>query len=111
LGLSLPHTALAPSGQPIWLDMGARSARAILRLLQLQWGAANVLTDASVRNAMVLHAAFGGSTNLLLQLPAIAHAAGLRRPTASDWTEVNRSTPRLVDVLPNGPQSFATVQV
>src|SRR6185437_220884 len=111
LGLSLPHTALAPSGQPIWLDMGARSARAILRLLQLQWGAANVLTDASVRNAMVLHAAFGGSTNLLLHLPAIAHAAGLRRPTASDWTEVNRSTPRLVDVLPNGPQSFATVQV
>jgi xylonate dehydratase len=111
LGLSLPHTALAPSGQPIWLDMGTRSARAILRLLQLQWGAADVLTDASVRNAMVLHAAFGGSTNLLLHVPAIAHAAGLRRPTARDWTEVNRSTPRLVDALPNGPQSFATVQV
>jgi putative YjhG/YagF family dehydratase len=91
--------------------MGARSARAILRLLQLQWGAADVLTDASVRNAMVLHAAFGGSTNLLLHVPAIAHAAGLRRPTARDWTEVNRSTPRLVDALPNGPQSFATVQV
>src|SRR6185437_3690667 len=111
LGLSLPHTALAPSGQPIWLDMGARSARAILRLLQLQWGAANVLTDAWVRNAMVLHAAFGGSTNLLLHVPAIAHAAGLRRPTVDDWTRINRAVPRLVDALPNGPRNFATVQV
>src|SRR6185437_10472704 len=111
LGLSLPHTALAPSGQPIWLDMGARSARAMLRLLHLQWGTADVLTDASVRNAMVLHAAFGGSTNLLLHVPAIAQAAKLQRPTARDWTEVNRSIPRLVDVLPNGPQNFATVQV
>ena len=111
LGLALPHTALAPSGQPIWLDMGTRAARAMLRLLQLQWGTQDVLTDASVRNAMVLHAAFGGSTNLLLHVPAIAHAAKLRRPTAKDWTEVNRSIPRLVDVLPNGPQYFATVQV
>ena len=111
LGLALPHTALAPSGQPVWLDMGTRSARAMLRLLQLEWGAADVLTDASVHNAMVLHAAFGGSTNLLLHVPAIAHAAKLRRPTARDWTEVNRSIPRLVDVLPNGPQHFATVQV
>jgi putative YjhG/YagF family dehydratase len=60
---------------------------------------------------MVLHAAFGGSTNLLLHIPAIAHAARLRRPTASDWAEVNRQTPRLVDALPNGPRNFATVQV
>jgi dihydroxyacid dehydratase/phosphogluconate dehydratase len=39
---------------------------------------------------MVLHAAFGGSTNLLLHIPAIAHAAKLHRPTADDWSEVNR---------------------
>lgn len=111
LGLSLPHSALAPSGQPIWLDMAARSARTIVRLHQLQMGVADILTPASLHNAMVLHAAFGGSTNLLLHLPAIAHAAGLARPTRSDWSEVNRHTPRLVDVLPNGPQYFATVQV
>ncbi|HEV2324107.1 MAG TPA: dihydroxy-acid dehydratase, partial [Terracidiphilus sp.] len=111
LGLALPHTALAPSGQPIWLDMGTRAARAAMRLLEMNMGASDVVTDASVRNAMVLHAAFGGSTNLLLHLPAIAHAAKLRRPTAQDWTEVNRSIPRLVDVLPNGPRNFATVQV
>ncbi len=111
LGLALPHTALAPSGQPIWLDAARRSARAILRLHQLGIGVADVLTPAAIRNAMVLHAAFGGSTNLLLHIPAIAHAARLHRPTSSDWAEVNRQTPRLVDALPNGPRNFATVQV
>ncbi len=111
LGLSLPHTALAPSGHAIWLDGARRSARALMRLHQLHLGAADVLTDASVRNAMVLHAAFGGSTNLLLHLPAIAFSAGLRRPTVDDWVEINRLVPRLVDALPNGPRGFATVQV
>jgi putative YjhG/YagF family dehydratase len=111
LGLSLPHTALAPSGQPIWLDAARRSARALLRLHQLGLGAETILTSAAIRNAMVLHAAFGGSTNLLIHVPAIAHAAGLPRPTASDWAEINRHVPRLVDALPNGPRGFATVQV
>jgi putative YjhG/YagF family dehydratase len=111
LGLSLPHTALAPSGQPIWLDGARRSARALKRLQELGLGTSDVLTSAALKNAMVVHAAFGGSTNLLLHLPAIAFAAGLRRPTASDWAEVNRQVPRLVDALPNGPQNFATVQV
>jgi dihydroxyacid dehydratase/phosphogluconate dehydratase len=82
-----------------------------LRLHQLGIGVEEVLTPAAIRNAMVLHAAFGGSTNLLLHIPAIAHAAKLQRPTASDWAEVNRQTPRLVDALPNGPRNFATVQV
>ena len=111
LGLALPHSALAPSGQPIWLNAAARSARALLRLAQLGIGTRDILTDAALRNAMVLHAAFGGSTNLLLHIPAIAHAAGLRRPTVADWTHINREVPRLVDALPNGPRNFATAQV
>ena len=111
LGLSLTHSALAPSGQAVWLDAAARSARAILRMTQLGIGTADILTDAAIRNAMVVHAAFGGSTNLLLHVPAIAHAAGLTRPSAADWAAVNRAVPRLVDALPNGPNNFATVQV
>lgn len=111
LGLSLPHTALAPSGQPVWLDAATRSARALKRLHALGLGMRDVLTDAAVRNAMVLHAAFGGSTNLLLHLPAIAFSAGLQRPGVDDWIAVNRAVPRLVDALPNGPRGFATVQV
>jgi putative YjhG/YagF family dehydratase len=111
LGLALPHSALAPSGQPVWLDAARRSAQAVLRMYQLGMGVTDVLTPAALRNAMVVHAAFGGSTNLLLHVPAIAHAAGLSRPTASDWADVNRQVPRLVDALPNGPSNFATVQV
>jgi xylonate dehydratase len=111
LGLALPHTALAPSGQPIWLDAARRSARALLRLHQLQIATSQVLTDAAIHNAIVLHAAFGGSTNLLLHIPAIAHAAKLKRPQVSEWAEINRKVPRLVDALPNGPRNFATVQV
>ncbi len=111
LGLSLPHSALAPSGQPIWLDAAKRSARAMMRMHAMKLGLRDVLTDGAVRNAMALHAAFGGSTNLLLHLPAIAFSAGLKRPTRADWEEVNREVPRLVDALPNGPQGFATVQV
>jgi len=111
LGLSLPHTALAPSGQPVWLDAARRSARAILRMHQLGLGIGGILTPASLYNAMIVKAAFGGSTNLLIHIPAIAHAAGLTRPIVSDWVEVNRLVPRLVDALPNGPHNFATVQV
>jgi putative YjhG/YagF family dehydratase len=111
LGLTLPHAALAPSGQPIWLQMARASARAALRLLERGLTVRHVLTPQAVRNAMAVHAAMGGSTNLLLHIPAIAHAAGLPRPTVEDWIAVNRRTPRLVDVLPNGPRNHVTVQL
>jgi len=111
LGMALTHSALSPSGQPIWLDLARRSARAALALESRGITMKHILADASVRNAMTVHAAFGGSTNLILHLPAIAHAAGLNRPTVDDWTTVNRKIPRLVDVLPNGPRSHPTVQV
>ena len=111
LGLSLAHSALVPSGQPIWTDMARRSARALVSLEGRGITTSQILTDAAVRNAMTVHAAFGGSTNLLLHLTAVAHAAGLRRPTVEDWSDVNRSVPRLVDVLPNGPRNHPTVRV
>ena len=111
LGLSLAHSALVPSGQPIWRDMARRSARALVSLEGRGITTSQILTDAAVRNAMTVHAAFGGSTNLLLHLTAVAHAAGLRRPSVEDWSDVNRSVPRLVDVLPNGPRNHPTVRV
>lgn len=111
LGLALPHSALAPSGHPIWLDMARRSARAALHLKAAGTGTAQILTPQALENAMVLHAACGGSMNLIIHLAAVVFHAGLRRPTVQDWIRVNRSVPRLVDALPNGPRNFATVQV
>lgn len=111
LGLALPHSALAPSGQPVWLELADYSARALYMLASEGIKTSDILTPASIKNAMVVHAAFGGSTNLLLHIPAIAHAAKLPRPTVEDWIEINRKVPRLVDALPNGPVGYPTVSV
>ena len=111
LGLALPHSALAPSGQPVWFDIAERSAAALIGLADQSLTCRSVLSEASILNAMAVHAAFGGSTNLLLHIPAIAHAAGLRRPTVEDWISVNRKVPRLVSVLPNGPVHHPTIRV
>ncbi len=110
LGMSLPHAALAPSGQPVWRDLAVRSARALHRLEGRGTAMKDVLCDASLQNALAVHAACGGSTNLLLHVPAIAHAGGLRRPVVEDWIRMNQRVPRLVDVLPNGPRNHPTVQ-
>ena len=111
LGMALPHSALAPSGQPVWRDLAVRSAEALTELEAQRGTMSTLLSAASIRNAMTVHAAFGGSTNLLLHIPAIAHAAGLPRPTVQDWIAINRRVPRLVDVLPNGPVGHPTVRV
>jgi putative YjhG/YagF family dehydratase len=111
LGLSPLHSALAPSGSAVWKEIAVRAAELIVGLKKAKRGVNQILTDAAIRNAMVVHAAFGGSTNLLLHIPAIAHAAGLRRPTVADWEEVNAQVPRLVSVLPNGPVMHPTVNV
>ena len=103
LGLALPHAALAPSGQAVWRDLAVRSSRALVAMERDGITSADIVTDGALRNAMVVHAAFGGSTNLVLHIPAIAFAAGRQRPTVKEWDEVNRQVPRLVEVMPNGP--------
>lgn len=109
LGLALPHSALAPSGEPVWVDIANRSASAIIEMLKNGITTHDILTDHAIENAMMVHAAFGGSTNLLLHIPAIAHQADCRLPTVEDWIKINHKVPRLVSVLPNGPIYHPTV--
>ncbi|QKS72727.1 YjhG/YagF family D-xylonate dehydratase [Paenalkalicoccus suaedae] len=111
LGMTVPHGALAPSGQDIWKQMARQSVRALMGAVASKLTTRDIITDASIRNAMVVHAAFGGSTNLLLHIPALAHAAGCRVPDIEDWKEVNKQVPRLVSALPNGPYDHPTVRV
>ncbi|MGZ8940733.1 MAG: dihydroxy-acid dehydratase domain-containing protein, partial [Limisphaerales bacterium] len=87
-----------------------QSARAVVEMEGRKIRMRDILTEGSFRNAMAVHAAFGGSTNLLLHVPAIAHAAKIRRPTVEDWIAINRRCPRLVDVLPNGPTHHPTIR-
>ena len=109
LGLAVPHSALAPSGQAIWMESARRSVRALLKQKELDLTSRHLITEASVQNAMAVYSAFGGSTNLLLHLPAVAQAAGLEPPAIDAWIEVNRQVPRLVDALPNGPHTTVRV--
>ncbi len=111
LGMSLPHSALAPSGEAVWLDMAVQSADALINMQEKNIILKDILDEDSLYNAMAVHAAFGGSSNLLLHLPAVVYMAGVKRPDVEAWEEVNRLVPRLVDVLPNGPRNFRTVQV
>jgi len=111
LGMTVPHAALAPSGQPVWEEMARQSARAMMQLEEQGIRMKDILTEGAIRNAMAVHAAFGGSTNLLLHIPAFAHAAGVPVPTVQDWIRVNKKVPRLVSVLPNGPEYHPTVRV
>ena len=110
LGLSLPHSALSPSGYPVWFELATRSAKALTNLHKKKIGTFQILSTASIRNAMITHAACGGSSNLIIHLAAIAYHAGLERPTVKEWDEINRLVPRLVDVLPNGPNGYSTAQ-
>lgn len=111
MGLTVPHAALAPSGQSVWLDMARYAAESVMELAKRKLTLSDILTQDSISNAIAVHAAVGGSTNLLLHIPAIAHAAGLQRPTVDDWSDVNRRVSRFVDVLPNGPVNHPTVQL
>ena len=111
LGMSLTHAALAPSGHPIWLDAATRSAKAVLHLIARGIAMRDILNEAAFRNALIVHAAFGGSTNLVIHVPAVAYHAGVRRPTVEDWSAINRKVPRRVDALPNGPMFHPTARV
>ena len=110
-GIALPHSALSPSGEKVWLDIAHRSALALLNLSSKNISLNKILTQQALENAMLVYAAFGGSTNLLLHIPAVAYAAGLKIPTVEDWTRINKLVPRLVDALPNGPRNFPTINV
>ena len=111
LGMTVPHAALAPSGQPIWLEMARQSAAALWDQHQRKSTLKDVLTEDSFYNAIAVHAACGGSTNLLLHVPAVAFAAGVPRPPLELWKDINRKVTRFVDVLPNGPKYHPTVRL
>ncbi|MFM2219357.1 MAG: Dihydroxy-acid dehydratase [Planctomycetota bacterium] len=111
LGMTVPHAALAPSGQPVWLDLARQSAKVLWDQHHRKAKLSDILCEDSFHNAIAVHAACGGSTNLLLHIPAVAFAAGIPRPSLEMWSELNRKVSRFVDVLPNGPQFHPTIRL
>ena len=101
LGLALPGTALAPA-RGHWQRRRARDAGwQIARLVEQGLTADRILTQQALENALIVHAAFAGSTNALLHLPALARQLGLEC-TWDRFQQANDETPWIVNVRPSG---------
>jgi len=101
LGMALPSSALAPATFA-HIDRKAREAgRMITELCELGIKPSDIMTYEAFQNAMVVHAAIGGSTNALLHLPAIAHELEIDLPL-EDFDRINRRVPFIADVQPSG---------
>jgi dihydroxy-acid dehydratase len=101
LGLALPGSALVPEPLTKLLRYARAAGKQILRLLAEDLTPRRILTREAFENAIVVHAAIGGSTNALLHLPAIAHEVGLEI-TIDDFDRIHRQVPVLANVKTTG---------
>ncbi|UWQ21889.1 dihydroxy-acid dehydratase [Jannaschia sp. W003] len=101
IGLALPNSSGAPAPYESRDQYSIASGEAVMRLLELNIRARDVVTLKSLENAARVVACTGGSTNAGLHLPAIAHEAGIAF-TLQDVCEIFRDTPYFVDLKPGG---------
>lgn len=101
LGLALPGSALVPAPLSQLLRYARATGKQILRLIEQEITPRRILTPAAFENAMVVHAAVGGSTNALLHLPVIAREAGVEI-TPDDFDRIHRRVPVLANVKTSG---------
>ncbi|HEU0231590.1 MAG TPA: dihydroxy-acid dehydratase [Burkholderiaceae bacterium] len=101
LGMSLPYSSTMANVHEEKLASAAESARVLLRAIELDLKPRDIVTRASLENAVSVVMATGGSTNAVLHLLAIAHAAGVEW-TIDDFERVRRKVPVLCDLKPSG---------
>ena len=106
LGLSLPGSSTMAAEDAEKADSAAESARVLVAAIAAQRLPRDLLTRAAFRNAVAVVMAVGGSTNAVLHLPAMAHAAGVEL-TLDDFAEIGARVPVLCDLKPSG--RFVTV--
>ncbi len=101
LGLSLPGSAAPPATDRRRDGYARRSGIAVVEMLRLGITARDILTKEAFENAIAVVMAFGGSTNAVLHLLAIAHEANVEL-SLTDFTRVGAKVPHLADVKPFG---------
>jgi dihydroxy-acid dehydratase len=101
LGMSLPGSAAPPSADRRRDGFAHRSGEAVVNLLRKGITARDILTREAFENAIAVVMAFGGSTNAVLHLLAIAHEARVEL-TLDDFTRIGARVPHLADVKPFG---------
>lgn len=102
LGIALPGNGTVPAVYSERIRMAKQAGMKVMEMLERDIRPRDLITPASVHNGMVLDMAFGGSTNTMLHLTAIAHAAGCPI-TMDDWDRVSDVTPNLTRIAPAGP--------
>lgn len=108
LGMSLPGSSTQTAVSPEKRADCRSAGRALVELTRRGWTARHILTRRAFENAMVVGTALGGSTNLVLHLLAVAHAARVEL-TLEDFARVGRRTPVLADLKPIGEHSTASL--
>ncbi len=101
LGLALPGSALVPAPLAHLLRYARAAGKQILKLIDEEITPQRILTREAFENAIVIHAAVGGSTNMLLHLPVIAREAGVEI-TIDDFDRIHRQVPVLANVKTTG---------
>ena len=108
LGMSLPGSAAPPATDRRRDGFARRSGQAVIELLRRGITARDILTKEAFENAIAVVMAFGGSTNAVLHLLAIAHEAGVKL-TLEDFTAVGAKVPHLANVKPFGQHVMVDV--
>lgn len=104
LGMSLPgNSSVAATSSEIRL-IAYEAGRRILGLVREGVTARQVITPASVRNAIKMDMAVAASSNLILHIPAIAHEAGYDEPWWKCFDEASHEIPLLAHLVPSGPR-------
>ena len=101
LGLALPGSALVPEPLTKLLRYARAAGKQVLRLMAEDLTPRRILTREAFENAIIVHAAIGGSTNALLHVPAIAREAGVEI-TIDDFDRIHRQVPVLANVKTTG---------
>src|SRR5271156_218977 len=101
LGMSLPNSSAQNAISPAKMDDCRRAGAAVVEMLRRGIKPLDILTKRAFENAITVVIALGGSTNAVLHLLAIAHAAKVKL-TIDDFTRIGKRVPVLADLKPSG---------
>jgi dihydroxy-acid dehydratase len=101
LGIALPYSASIPAVFPERVEASRWAGSAVLKLIERDLKPRDIMTREAFENAIAVVVAVGGSTNLALHLPAIAHECGMDLPL-EDFDAISRRVPHIADLKPGG---------
>ena len=108
LGMSLPNSSAQNAVSPAKMDDCRRAGAAVVNMLRLGLKPRDILTKKAFENAITVVIALGGSTNAVLHLLAIAHAANVKL-TIDDFTRIGKRVPVVADLKPSGKYSMSAL--